>query len=196
MLAAQKADVGDIVVLNASKYGTNANAFVTGLGPTKRMVLTDTLLKYGDEAVVGAVGHEIGHRRSERLPFRLVLAACALVGFLYLIELCLRLAHRWGATHSAQGYPFFRAVSIVLLFAVQPLHTAAQRAEEREADELELSTRRDYDAYIAEQVRLARSNAGDPWPGAWVRFMMDHPTAAERIERALWYKAGVAGTNP
>jgi STE24 endopeptidase len=195
-LDTHRADVGDIVVLDASKYGTQANALVTGFGPTKRLVLTDTLLAYGDEAVVGAVAHEVGHRRGERMPLRLALAALSLIVFLYAVEWSLRHTLRAGAFAEAHAYPIVRALTLVLLFAVQPLHAASNRAEEREADELELATRTDYDAYISEQVKLARSNASDPWPPGWMRLLRTHPTASERIARALWYKARVTSRNP
>ena len=150
-LASRHTELGDIVVVETSKDGTSANAGVTGFGPTRRLVLTDTLLSMGDEAVMGAVAHEVGHRRDERLPGRLAFAALSMIGILWLIERGLRFALRRGAHQEAQAWPFVRAVTLVLLLIVQPIHAAFNRDEEREADDVELSVRRDYDAYIAER---------------------------------------------
>lgn len=184
---------GEIVVIDASRYGTSANASVTGFGPTRRLVLTDTLLKFGDEAVVGAVAHEIGHRRDERLPARLAWSAVALLAFLWLVERACRVAQRRGALGTAQCLPFVRAISLVLLVVATPIRSVFARDEEREADAVELSHRRDYDAYVSEQVALVRANALDPSPPASVNVLLDHPSPAERIGRALWYKEHMAG---
>jgi STE24 endopeptidase len=195
-LASRHVAPGDIVVVETSKHGTSANAAVTGLGPTRRLVLTDTLIGFGDEAVMGAVAHEVGHRRDERLPRRLLLAALSLIGLLWLIERALRFALRHGARQEAQAWPFVRALSLLLLLAIQPVHAALNRNEEREADEVELSTRRDYDVYVTEQVKLSRSNATAPFPPAPWRWIQDHPSPSERIARALWYKARMTSAAP
>ncbi len=188
-LSAQHVEVGELMVIDASRYGSGVDAFVTGFGPTRRLVLTDTLVAFGEEAVLGAVGHEIGHRRGERLPGRLALAAATMVLLLWLVECAFRFTIARGARHEAQALPFVIASLALVFLAVLPLRTAFIRSEEREADAVELSLRRDYDAYIQEQVRLVRSNALDPLPSPFARLLGDHPCAAERIGRALEYKA-------
>ena len=85
----------------------------------------------------------------------------------------------------------FVAASINSAVTLTAMHEFG-RAEEREADALELVSRHDYDAYIDEQVMLVRSNAMEPSPPTAIRLLMDHPTAAERISRALWYKDHMA----
>ncbi len=187
MLEAHAARAGEIVVIDSSRRSTAVNAFVMGVGPTSRLVLTDTLLAMGDEAVAGAVMHEIGHRRAERLPRRLAVAALALLVVLWLIDRILVASERRGLS-AGRGLTVVLLASALFGVAIAPVQAQLGRAEEREADALELSTRRDHDAYIAEQVKLARANAARPGPDAWSRVMSDHPTAAERIAHALWYK--------
>lgn len=185
LVADQHADVGEIMVVDASRVGTEVNAFVSGFGSTKQLILTDNLLAFGDEAVVGAVAHEIGHRRDKRLPFRLLLAGFAMIAFMWVVERTLRFTAARGAPHTSQGLPLVRLVVTVVLLLTLPLRMSFNRDEEREADALELSIRHDYDAYIAEQVRLARANASDPIPPSWLRPFMSHPSASERIAKAL-----------
>ncbi len=187
-LSDHDADVGAILTMDASRYGTEVNAFVSGFGPTRQLILTDTLLRFGDEAVVGAVGHELGHRRDQRLPGRLALAGLGMIAFLWLTERTLRWGHARGAAHPAQALPLVKVLLTSVMVVLLPARMAFSRAEENEADGVELSIRRDYDAYVDEQVRLVRSNALDPDPPAFVRALMSHPSPAERISRALWYK--------
>jgi len=194
LVAEQHADAGDLVVVNASRYGSAVNAFSTGFGPTRRLVLTDTLLAMGDEAAAGAVAHELGHRRTRRLPLRLAVSAAALVGFLGLVELLVRFARRRGALSDAQSIPFVLAAATAAWLLLLPVRNARARGEEREADRLELSVRRDYDAYVAEQVAIVRSAALAPDPPPIRQFWTaDHPSPVERIGRALWFKERAVG---
>jgi STE24 endopeptidase len=179
----------ELVMVDASRHGTAVNALVTGFGPTRSVVLTDTLLALGDDAVAGAVMHEIGHRRAERLPGRLALAALGTIGLLWLVERLLRLGLIRGAPAEVPALAFAIAVLVVGGAALAPVRAAAGRAEEREADRVELAARRDYRAYIAENVRLARANGLEPEPSAAARLFATHPSPAERIGLALWYES-------
>lgn len=172
-------------VIDASRYGSRVNAFTTGFGPGRRIVLTDTLLKLGDEAVVGAVAHEIGHRREERMPVRLAMACVGLFVFLCLLEHVLEWARRAGARTNGHAFSALLAALTVLNLAVMPLRAALGRQEEREADLLELSVRDDLDAYVASQVALVRANVLVPNPRLISRLLSSHPTPMERIERAV-----------
>jgi STE24 endopeptidase len=196
LAASHGTDPGEILVIDASRYGTEANAFTTGLGPTRMVILTDTLLRFGEEAVVGAFAHELGHRRSERLPFRLLLAALGLVALLWLVERALAFALDRGAASEAHAMPFALACMAVLWLALVPVRAAFGRAEEREADRVELEARRDYDAYVEAQVKLVRANAMDPAPNRFERLLASHPAPDERIARALWYKGRMQGAGP
>ena len=189
LIARHSGHLGEIVVADTSKDTTSENAFVTGFGPTRKLVLTDTLVALGDDAVAGAVAHELGHRRSERLPRRLALAAAGFLGFLWLVERLVRFALAHGARSPAQALPLVIAAVTVLSLVAMPLRAALGRAEEREADELELQTRKNLDAYVHEQVELARANALEPDPTGFDRLVATHPSPVERIARALWYKA-------
>lgn len=188
-LAALHGGAGELTVIDASKYGTRANAFVTGFGPSRRIVLTDTLLAMGDDAALGAVAHELGHRRGERMPLRLLMAGCALILFLYGTERALRFAKTKGAPTEAHALAFLLVAVTCVNLVVLPVRAALGRAEEREADALELSVRTDLDAYVRDQVSLVRANVQNPAPGSLARLLSDHPTAMERIERAVRLKA-------
>lgn len=188
-LAHQHGGAGELTVIDASKYGTRANAFVTGFGPSRRIVLTDTLLAMGDDAALGAVAHELGHRRGERMPLRLLMAGGALILFLFGTERALRFARKKGAPTDAHAVAFLLIAVTGLNLVVMPVRAALGRAEEREADTLELSVRADLDAYVRDQVALVRANVMDPVPGSLARLLSGHPTPMERIERAVRLKA-------
>lgn len=175
----------EIVVIDSSKDTTAVNAFVMGVGPTRRLVLTDTLVALGPDAVLGAAAHELGHRRAERLPGRLLLASLGLVAFLWFVERVVRAALARGAAATAQALPLVLAATSLVTLALTPARAAFGRAEEREADALELSVRRDYDAYIEEQVALVRANAARPELPWLAALLSDHPSAADRIRTAL-----------
>lgn len=196
LIQSQNASPGELAVVDQSRIGTATNAWVTGFGPTRRLVLTDTLVALGPDAVLGAVAHELGHRRDEKMPGRLALAGGGLVLFLWLVERALRWAIARGARSEGQSVPFVLLGAMVLGLVVSPVRAAFGRAEERAADDVELRVRRDLDAYIADQVRHTRARAADPAPGFVARMLSTHPGPSERIARALWYKRERSAETP
>lgn len=184
--------VDEVLVADASRRSTIENAYVAGLGATKRVVLFDTLLAAGDDAETRfVVAHELGHRIENHIIKNLALSSAGLlVGFALLGWLANRRGV-WGWA-GAEGVADQAALPLLLLFAtvltlvVMPLQNLVSRHFERQADAIALELTQDPDTAIRVQRRLAFSNLADldPPPAA-VWLLYTHPPVTERIEAAV-----------
>jgi Zn-dependent protease with chaperone function len=179
-------DVGEIYEMDASRRTTAANAYVTGLGQTKRVVLYDTLVDdFTPAETRSVVAHELGHVHFRDVRNGLIwLAIVAPFGTWAVAVLSERLAPRGGAL----GPRAVPAVALSLAIVV-PLITMVSnqlsRSVERRADAFSLELTSDPQALIDLQRRLAINNVGDPDPPAISRFLLGtHPTTLQRIGQA------------
>ncbi len=183
--------VDQVLEADASRRTTKTNAYFTGLGRTKRIVLYDTLVRTAPPDEIRMVlAHEMGHWRHHHIWKGIGLGAAA--GFL-----------AWGiaawALRWAAGRPAFRLagpadmaglalIALVLAAldaATLPLQNAVSRAFEREADRTSLELTGDPLAFIRGEVTLARTNLADlvpPRPMVWLLYT--HPPVMERIAAA------------
>jgi STE24 endopeptidase len=179
-------DVGEVYEMDASRRTTAANAYVTGLGRTKRVVLYDTLIEdFSPAETRMVVAHELGHVRHRDVRNGLIwLAIVAPFGTWAVAVLAERLAPRGGAL----GPRAVPAVALGLAIVV-PLTTIVSnqlsRDVERRADAFSLELTDDPQALIDLQRRLSITNVGDPDPPAITRFLLGtHPTTLQRIGQA------------
>jgi STE24 endopeptidase len=179
-------DVGEVYEMDASRRTTAANAYVTGLGQTKRVVLYDTLIEdFSPAETRMVVAHELGHVHHRDVRNGLIwLAIVAPFGTWAVALLAERLAPRGGAL----GPRAVPAVALALAIVV-PLTTIVSnqlsRDVERRADAFSLELSDDPQALIDLQRRLSITNVGDPDPPALARFLLGtHPTTLERIGQA------------
>ncbi|MCF6508348.1 M48 family metallopeptidase [Blastococcus sp. MG754426] len=183
--------VQDVLVSDASRRTTALNAYVSGFGSTRRIVVYDTLLgELPDGEIESIVAHELGHVAADDVLTGTLMgalgagAATALLGWLLSWTPLLR---RAGA--AAPGDP--RVVPL-LLFLVSaggllatPVQNLVSRQIEQRADLHALELTRDPEAFVDMQQRLARTNLGDPDPpAAWHWFFGSHPTTAQRLAMA------------
>ena len=176
-------DVGEVYEMDASRRTTAANAYVTGLGHTKRVVLYDTLV---DDFTPGetnlVVAHELGHVRHHDVRNGLLwVAIVAPFGMWAAALLTARLAPRGGEL----GPRAVPAAALALAIVVPPITMVSNqlsRDVERRADAFSLELTRDPDTFVAFQRRIAIKNVSDPEPPAVARFLLGtHPTTMERI---------------
>jgi STE24 endopeptidase len=179
-LAAQAGvPVRDVLVADASRRTTRTNAYVSGLGPTRRVVVWDTLLAEGDEpALKLVVAHELGHRR-----YRHVLKG-TLLGMTGAVLLVLLLRAALG-TPEPGDFPLaallFTGVEVVTL----PVIAAISRSWERAADRASIELTGDHDAFVRAHTSLARKNLSDLDPPRLAYLMLfTHPTPPERLALA------------
>ncbi|MGY1913882.1 M48 family metallopeptidase [Blastococcus sp. SYSU DS0973] len=183
--------VQDVLVSDASRRTTALNAYVSGFGSTRRIVLYDTVLaELPEEEIESIVAHELGHVATDDVLTGTLMgalgagAATALAGWLVTRRALLR---RAGA--ESPGDPL---VVPLLLFLVAvgglvstPVQNLVSRQIEERADLHALDLTRDPEAFTAMQRRLATANLGDPDPpAAWHWFFGSHPTTAQRIAMA------------
>jgi STE24 endopeptidase len=173
---------------------------VSGFGPTRRIVVYDTLLREAPPTEVAAVvAHELGHAKDRDVLTGTVLgalgAATAVVG-LYLLGGFGPLVRASGAASIAEP----RAVALLLaLVAVAglvatPAQAAVSRQIERRADTHALTLHGDPAAYEAVHRRLSAVNLADPDPPRWeYLYSATHPSTVERIAAARAHAAGQGG---
>ncbi|GGJ85074.1 Ste24 endopeptidase [Pilimelia anulata] len=189
--------VREVLVADASRRTRAVNAYVSGLGPTRRIVVYDTLLREAPPAeIVAVAAHELGHAEDRDVLSATVtgaLAAAAGVVLLYLLGSWTGLLRAAGV--DGLGDP--RAVGLLLaLTAVAglllgPVQAYASRRIEARADAHALALTGDPAAYEAMQRRLAGVNLSDPDPPYWEHALFgSHPTTVERIAAARAYARG------
>jgi STE24 endopeptidase len=185
---ARRADVkvGEIYVMDASRRTTAANAYVAGLGTTKRVVIYDNLLdefKPGEVRLV--LAHELGHVHYRDVPRGLLyLAIVAPFGMLAVARLAERLAPDGLGRPAAVPAV---ALSIALVVpAITFISNGLSRDVEARADRYAMELTRDPADLIDFQRRITVQNVSDPEPPGWVHALLGtHPTAVERIGQAL-----------
>jgi STE24 endopeptidase len=190
--------VRDVFVADASRRTRKHNAYVSGIGKTRRVVLWDTLLdrdEHGEIRLV--VAHELGHRRFRHVAIWTVVTMIATATFVFALWALLQWDELLGWI-GADGPGDPRVIPFVLLagalgeLAVQPLALALSRRWERDADRFSLDLTRDPAAYEATHRNLALSNLGDlDPPKAAYLFFFSHPSAPERLAAGREWAAGL-----
>jgi STE24 endopeptidase len=184
--------LAQIKVTDTSRRSRALGAYLAGVGPSRELVLSDTLLDgaTADEIAV-VVAHELGHHDDGEHAV-LLLAVLGLVALLGLLSLVLRAGARLmrldGPGHM-RTLPLVGLTALLLFNLALPLRNARSRERERRADRHALVLTGDPEAFISIQVKLARRNREDVAPSRWVElWYFGHPPAVERIGAALWYR--------
>lgn len=176
--------VDQAYVMDASRRTTKANAYFTGLGQTKRIVLYDTLLSnYPPDEVEAVVAHEMAHWRQGHITRGLalgILGSFALWGLLFVVL-------RTTLPISARIQPYAWAVILLFFtlayFAANPLQSYFSRNMELEADRAAVLLTGNVPAAVRLQVDLAAKNLSDVAPAPFIQwFSYSHPPAPKRIE--------------
>jgi STE24 endopeptidase len=189
--------VRDVLVADASRRTRSVNAYVSGIGPTRRIVVYDTLLAQAPQPeVVSVVAHELAHAKHRDVVAGTLLgalgAAAAVVG-LYLLG-------AWGGLLRAAGVGSVaepRAIALLLAvvtlagLVAGPAQALVSRRVEARADAHALALTGDPETFIAMQGRLSAVNRSDPDPPRWEHWLFgSHPTAVERMAAARAWARG------
>jgi STE24 endopeptidase len=179
-------DVGEVYEIDASRRTTAANAYVTGLGQTKRVVLYDTLIEdFTPAETRSVVAHELGHVHYRDVRNGLIwLAIVAPFGTWAVAVLSERLAPR-GAALGPRAVPAVALALAIVVPVITIVSNQLSRDVERRADAFSLELTREPQALIDLQRRLSINNVGDPDPPPVTRFLLGtHPTTLQRIGQA------------
>jgi STE24 endopeptidase len=187
-------DVGEVYRVDASRRSTAVNAYVNGLGSTKRVVLYDTLLDDLDRAERRAViAHELGHVHAHDIQRGLLyLAAVAPLALIFASGLAEAVGRRRGAEPGRPAFLPALAVAIALTgFTIGIAGNQLSRSMEARADTFSLELTDDPKGMIELQRAITERNLSDPDPPGWVEFLFGtHPTTMERIGAALAWERG------
>ena len=201
---ARRAGIGGSRVFEVDKsVDTKAiSAYVTGFGPSKRIVLFDTILqKLTPDEILFVVGHEMGHFVLGHVLLGLVGTWLLVAASLYAVHrlaggLLARLGPRFGFARLDEpaSVPLFLLLANVVSLAAAPLLLAGSRHLEHEADRFGLELTRANHAAATAFVKLQQENLSVPRPGAFYRtWRASHPSLADRIEFANEYHPWTSG---
>jgi STE24 endopeptidase len=188
---------GDVYQVDKSKQTKTMNAYVNGIGPTKRIVMWDTLLaKMTEEEVLVVMGHEMGHyvmlHMWKGLAFFLMLA---FVVYYYGQGIhdrgIARWGRKWGITEPGDpaSVPWLLLIVSVIGFLLSPIVAGFSRHLEHNADIFSLEMTHLNEPMARAFVKLAEDSKRDPNPHPFIEFWRySHPAIAKRIEFSLSYK--------
>src|SRR3954471_7512849 len=185
-------DVGQVYRVDASRRTTGANAYVNGLGHTKRVVLYDNLLNdFSPDQVQSVVAPKLGHVKPRAVPRGLLwLAIVAPAGMLVIQRLTERLAPNDAGAGTRGAGPAILPAAVLSIALVSFLlgipGNALSRQVERSADGHALDLDGNPAAFIAVERKLSLQNLGDPDPPEWLQLLFGtHPRTVDRIGYAL-----------
>ncbi|MEO3823446.1 M48 family metallopeptidase [Actinomadura sp. B10D3] len=200
--------VKDVLVADASRRTTSLNAYVSGFGSTRRIVLYDTLLKSPPARIESIVGHELGHAKRDDVLHGTLVGALGIAGalcVLYLLMTSPRLLRRAGldpggeagaagpgdASGSPGGAADPRSIALLLALVTVGTHLAApvqnlvSRHIEARADVHALDLTRDPSTFVSMQHELSVRNISDLSPdGLEYLLWLTHPSGPDRIAMA------------
>jgi STE24 endopeptidase len=169
-----------------------ANAALTGMGHTRRILLSDTLLaEYSDDEIEVILAHELAHHVHRDIWSAVLLdAALTFAGF-YAVRRLLQVAVPYFGLRSAAdpaGIPILLMAAAALGLVVKPLMNAISRAHERRADNYALHMTKNPSAFISAMRRLGQQNLAEENPSRLVQaFFYSHPPIKDRLRAAHSY---------
>jgi STE24 endopeptidase len=184
---------------NLSEKSKKANAALTGLGATRRIILADTLLDhYSAEEIEAVLAHELGHHVHKHiLKSIFVQASVTLFGFWaanYVLHLSIE---QWGMFDTLSDFsnlPLLVLVATVLSIVLMPAMNAYSRFNERQADRYAFESIRSVQPFISSMNKLAAQNLAERTPSRWVEWLFhSHPAISRRVAAAeAWRRPRLA----
>ncbi|MFT5221835.1 MAG: STE24 endopeptidase [Glaciecola sp.] len=180
-----------LTVGDASRRTTKVNAFVTGLGPTRQVVLWDTLLRLPADEVVAVVAHELAHRDHQDIPRGIALTAMGVLPFALVLRRVLaspRISRTLGTSRAGdprQVAVLVAASALAQILVLPPALIASRRAEAA-ADHRALIVTQDPDALISTFRGFVARDLSSPSPSLLVTLLFaSHPSADLRIRAVV-----------
>jgi STE24 endopeptidase len=189
--------VEDIFTVDMSKQTKKANAMLTGLGNTKRIVLGDNLVKeFSTDEIEVVMAHEMGHNFFHHIWQGIFLSSVmAAIGFLIIHLTGPGIITRFRSRLKIDNMADVASLPLILLiFTVyglvsMPVFPAFSRHMERQADKFAIDITHENGAFITAMQKLSYMNLSDPNPSPIIEFLLyDHPPVSKRIRFAEEYK--------
>ena len=177
-----------------------ANAALTGLGVTRRILVSDTMLdQYSDDEIEVVLAHELGHHVHHDIWRALALETVLILLGFFVADLTLRTAGRnlgVNALNDPAGVPLLLAAAGAVSLILMPLGLALSRRHERRADRFALDLTSNPSAFVTAMRRLGEQNLAEARPSRLVEWLFySHPPLEERLAAAqAWTPQGVRRT--
>ncbi len=177
--------------VDISRRTTKLNAYVSGIGPSRRIVIWDTTLhSMSEDEIVAIMGHELGHAVLGHLWWRLaggiIGAGIILFGLSKVLPWTFTRFGKglgYSGLHDLAGLPLVMLVLFVVMLIQQPVECAISRFQEHQADEFGLKLTGKRLATATAFMKFVDKDLADPDPPAWIVFMTySHPPMRERLE--------------
>jgi STE24 endopeptidase len=184
--------VQGVFKFDMSRRTKSANAALTGLGNTRRIILGDTLLnEFTTDEIETVLAHELGHHVNKDIPLSILIETVSTVVGLFLASLALR----WGVNQfgfagvaDIAALPLFMIVMGLFGLLTMPLNNAFSRWREVKADRYALEATQNGPAFASAMTRLANQNLAEVDPEPWVEALLySHPALEKRIRMARNY---------
>jgi STE24 endopeptidase len=199
-----------IFEMSASQKTNSLNAYVSGFGPSRRMVLYDTIIRKEDGGpLMTTIGHELGHYVLNHISKGLVFAAVLLLlGFFLAYIAVAAFIRQWGETLGIASVadptllPVLLLAALLLGFLSEPIANAYSRKQEHEADVYSLEVTHgvipDAPQAAARAFQIeGETDLDEPDPDPLIVFWLySHPPTSERLRFALTYNPWQSGLRP
>jgi STE24 endopeptidase len=185
--------VRGVFKFDMSRRTKSANAALTGIGNTRRIVLGDTLInEFSTDEIETVLAHELGHHIHRDIPFLITFGTLSTTLSLFLASLALNWAVDYFGFMGPADIAAFPALMLIFSaygLITMPIENAVSRWREGMADDYALQSTGKSEAFASAFTRLANQNLGEVDPENWVVFMFySHPPLGERIEKANTWK--------
>jgi STE24 endopeptidase len=173
-----------------SEKSRKANAALTGLGATRRIILADTLLQnYSDDEIEAVLAHELGHHVHKHILKSIaVQAGITLFGFWSasaVLHYAVERSHMFETMSDFANLPLLVLVSSVLSLLLMPVLNSYSRFNERQADRYCFQSITSVAPFISSMNKLAEQNLAERAPSKWVEwFFHSHPAITRRVAAA------------
>jgi STE24 endopeptidase len=181
--------VRGVFKFDMSKRTKAANAALTGIGNTRRIVLGDTLItEFSTDEIETVLAHELGHHVHRDIPILIAFGTLSTTLSLFLASLALNWAVRYFGFAGPADVAAFPALGLIFGaygLVTMPIENAVSRWREGMADDYALQSTGKKEAFASAFTRLANQNLGEVDPERWVVVMFySHPPLGERIAKA------------
>ena len=195
------ADISDVLVEDSSKRDSRGNAYVAGMGKTRRVVIFDTMLGESHDKLMSVVAHELGHWKLRHILYRMPLIG--VVGFLTFVVLKFVLESEavqdFAGVESIGDPGFFPVfyVAFPLVSTLTGLISAwLSRVHERQADLFSMAALGNGQSLADAFAMMSRKYLMDVTPTWWDRLKHSHPPFAERMAMCThWHQAHASPSN-
>jgi STE24 endopeptidase len=186
-------NVDRVLVADESRRSIRANAFFSGVGKSRSIVLFDTLLSdFTHREIITVVAHELGHYVNKDIWKEALISGLLIIPPFYIADYALRSAVAASSLPNMTdpaGIPLIFAVLIGISFVLQPISNGLSRIVERNADEFALKTADDSEAQASAERRLADLSLSVDSPNRLVELIFyTHPPSSKRVQLAENWK--------